>query len=161
MESTFVGSNTLGLLQTLAMAGPYGDGLLIINIFAMPGEDLPGVKRMVEVSKNFGDKWMPAEVKLHPYYVYGWINSIVFAEAAKRSRERPDPGRADQRPGILPEFRPRRDDGTDHLHRHVPRIAGVRPDDQGGREEQTLRHPLGLESHQPVNTSSATEGTEN
>ena len=83
---TFVGSNTLGLLQTLAMAGPYGDGLLIINIFAMPGEDLPGVKRMVEVSKkNFGDKWMPAEVKMHPYYVYGWINSIVFAEAAKRT----------------------------------------------------------------------------
>ena len=83
---TFVGSNTLGLLQTLAMAGPYGDGLLIINIFAMPGEDLPGVKRMVEVSKkNFGDKWMPADVKMHPYYVYGWINSIVFAEAAKRA----------------------------------------------------------------------------
>ncbi len=82
----FVGSNTLGLLQTLAMAGPYGEGLLIINIFAMPGEDLPGVKRMVEVSKkNFGDKWMPANEKLHPYYVYGWINSIVFAEAAKRA----------------------------------------------------------------------------
>jgi len=85
-KPTFVGSNTLGLLQTLAMAGPYGEGLLIINIFAMPGEDHPGVKRMVEVSKkNFGDKWMPAEVKLHPYYVYGWINSIVFAEAAKRA----------------------------------------------------------------------------
>ena len=82
----FVGSNTLGLLQTLSMAGPYGEGLLIINIFAMPGEELPGVKRMVEVSKkNFGDKWMPAEVKMHPYYVYGWINSIVFAEAAKRA----------------------------------------------------------------------------
>jgi branched-chain amino acid transport system substrate-binding protein len=83
---TFVGSNTLGLLQTLAMAGPYGEGLLIINIFAMPGEDLPGVKRMIDVSrKNFGDKWMPANEKLHPYYVYGWINSIVFAEAAKRA----------------------------------------------------------------------------
>jgi branched-chain amino acid transport system substrate-binding protein len=28
---------------------------------------------------------MPANEKLHPYYVYGWINSVVFAEAAKRA----------------------------------------------------------------------------
>ena len=85
-SSAFVGGNTLGLLQTLAMAGPLGDGLLIINIFAMPDEDMAGVKRMVEVSKKYlGDKWMPANEKMHPYYVYGWINSIVFAEGAKRA----------------------------------------------------------------------------
>jgi branched-chain amino acid transport system substrate-binding protein len=81
-----VGGNTLGFFRTLEMAGQFGEGLRIINIFAMPDEDLPGVKRMVEVSKkNFGDKWMPANEKLHPYYVYGWINSIVFAEGAKRA----------------------------------------------------------------------------
>ena len=28
---------------------------------------------------------MPAEAKIHPYYVYGWINAMVFAEGAKRA----------------------------------------------------------------------------
>jgi branched-chain amino acid transport system substrate-binding protein len=32
----FVGGNTLGFFRTLEMAGQFGEGLLIINIFAMP-----------------------------------------------------------------------------------------------------------------------------
>ncbi|MBM4347068.1 MAG: hypothetical protein FJ107_02940, partial [Deltaproteobacteria bacterium] len=83
---TFIGTNTLGFLKTLEMAGDAGEGLLVLNIFAMPDEDIPGVKRMIEVTKkNFGDKWMPANEKIHPYYIYGWINAIVFAEGAKRA----------------------------------------------------------------------------
>lgn len=85
-KPTFIGSNTLGLLATLKLAGPYGKGLLVLNIFAMPDEDIPGMKKLVGASKKyFGDKWMPAVAKIHPYYVYGWINSIVFAEGAKRA----------------------------------------------------------------------------
>jgi branched-chain amino acid transport system substrate-binding protein len=85
-KPTFIGSNTLGLIPTLQLAGEYGKDLLIVNIFAMPGEDIPGIKRVVEASKaHFGDKWMPAELKIHPYYVYGWINAMVFAEGAKRA----------------------------------------------------------------------------
>jgi len=83
---TFIGTNTLGLLKTLEMAGESGEGLLVLNVFAMPDEEMPGMKRLVEVTKkNFGDKWMPATEKIHPYYVYGWINAIVFAEGAKRA----------------------------------------------------------------------------
>ncbi len=83
---TFIGTNTLGFLKTLEMAGDAGEGLLVLNIFAMPDEDIPGVKRLIEVTKkNFGDKWMPANEKIHPYYIYGWINAIVFAEGAKRA----------------------------------------------------------------------------
>ncbi len=85
-KPTFIGSNTLGLIHTLQLAGEYGKDLLVVNIFAMPGEDIPGIKRLVEASKaHFGDKWMPAELKIHPYYVYGWINAMVFAEAAERA----------------------------------------------------------------------------
>jgi len=85
-KPTFIGSNTLGLLATLQLAGEYGEGLLVLNIFAMPDEDIPGVKRLVAASqKHFGEKWMPATVKIHPYYVYGWINAMVFAEGAKRA----------------------------------------------------------------------------
>jgi branched-chain amino acid transport system substrate-binding protein len=85
-KPTFIGSNTLGLIPTLELAGEYGKDLLVINIFAMPGEELPGIKRLVEASKaHFGDKWMSAELKIHPYYVYGWINAMVFAEGAKRA----------------------------------------------------------------------------
>lgn len=83
---TFIGSNTLGLIATLQLAGEYGDGLLVLNIFAMPDEDIPGMKRLVAASqKTFGDKWMPAAEKIHPYYVYGWVNAMVFAEGAKRA----------------------------------------------------------------------------
>lgn len=85
-KPTFIGSNTLGIIVTLQLAGEYGKDLLVVNIFAMPGEDIPGMKRLVEASKKyFGDKWMPAEAKIHPYYVYGWINAMVFAEGAKRA----------------------------------------------------------------------------
>jgi len=85
-KPTFIGSNTLGIIVTLQLAGEYGKGLLVVNIFAMPGEDIPGMKRLVAASKKyFGDKWMPAEAKIHPYYVYGWINAMVFAEGAKRA----------------------------------------------------------------------------
>ncbi len=85
-KPTFIGSNTLGFLATLQLAGEYGEGLLILNIFAMPDEDIPGMKRLVAASqKHFGEKWMPATVKIHPYYVYGWINAMVFAEGTKRA----------------------------------------------------------------------------
>jgi len=85
-KPTFIGSNTLGIIITLQLAGEYGKDLLVVNIFAMPGEDIPGMKRLVAASKKyFGDKWMPAEAKIHPYYVYGWINAMVFAEGAKRA----------------------------------------------------------------------------
>jgi branched-chain amino acid transport system substrate-binding protein len=84
-KPTFIGSNTLGFLATLQLAGEYGQGLLVLNIFAMPDEDIPGMKRLVAASKkHFGDKWMPAQEKIHPYYVYGWLNAMVFAEGAKR-----------------------------------------------------------------------------
>lgn len=85
-KPTFIGSNTLGFLPTLKLAGEYGQGLLVLNIFAMPDEDIPGMKRLVAASKkHFGEKWMPAVAKIHPYYVYGWINAMVFAEGAKRA----------------------------------------------------------------------------
>ena len=85
-KPTFIGSNTLGFIPTLQLAGEYGKGLLVLNIFAMPDEDIPGMKRLVAASKKyFGDKWMPAAAKIHPYYVYGWINAMVFAEGAKRA----------------------------------------------------------------------------
>jgi branched-chain amino acid transport system substrate-binding protein len=85
-KPTFIGSNTLGLIVTLQLAGEYGKDLLVVNIFAMPDEGIPGMKRLVEASKKyFGDKWMPAAAKIHPYYVYGWINAMVFAEGAKRA----------------------------------------------------------------------------
>jgi branched-chain amino acid transport system substrate-binding protein len=85
-KSTFIGSNTLGLLATLQLAGEYGQGLLVLNIFAMPDEDIPGMKRLVAASeKYFGNKWKPAPEKIHPYYVYGWLNAMVFAEGAKRA----------------------------------------------------------------------------
>jgi branched-chain amino acid transport system substrate-binding protein len=85
-KPTFIGSNTLGLIATLQLAGEYGHGLLVLNIFAMPDEDIPGMKRMVAASqKHFGDKWMPAAEKIHPYYVYGWVNAMVFAEGVKRA----------------------------------------------------------------------------
>jgi hypothetical protein len=52
----------------------------------MADEDIPGMKRLVAASKeSFGDKWMPAGEKIHPYYVYGWLNAMVFAEGAKRA----------------------------------------------------------------------------
>jgi branched-chain amino acid transport system substrate-binding protein len=83
-KTTFIGGNTLGFLVTLEMAGAYGDGLLVVNIFAMPDEDLPGMKRLVAASKKYyGDKWEPANVKIHPYYVYGWLNASIFAEGLK------------------------------------------------------------------------------
>ena len=83
-KSTFIGSNTLGFLVTLKMAGAYGDGLLVVNIFAMPGEDVPGMKRLLAASKKyFGDKWEPANEKVHPYYVYGWLNASIFAEGLR------------------------------------------------------------------------------
>ena len=85
-KTTFIGSNTLGLLATLQLAGEYGQGLLVLNIFAMPDEDIPGMKRLVAASeKYFGNKWKPASEKIHPYYVYGWLNAMVFAEGAKRA----------------------------------------------------------------------------
>ncbi len=85
-KPTFIGSNTLGLLATLQLAGEYGQGLLVLNIFAMPDEDIPGMKRLVAASeKYFGDKWKPAPEKIHPYYVYGWLNAMVFAEGVKRA----------------------------------------------------------------------------
>lgn len=85
-KTTFIGSNTLGLLPTLKLAGPYGQGLLIVNIFAMPDEDVPGMKELIAASKKYlGDKWMPAEIKIHPYYVYGWANAMIFAEGLKRA----------------------------------------------------------------------------
>jgi len=85
-KPTFIGSNTLGLLATLQLAGEYGQGLLVLNIFAMPDEDIPGMKRLVAASeKYFGAKWKPAPEKIHPYYVYGWLNAMVFAEGAKRA----------------------------------------------------------------------------
>jgi branched-chain amino acid transport system substrate-binding protein len=85
-KPTFIGSNTLGFIPTLKLAGAYGKGLLVLNIFAMPGEDIPGMKRLIAASKKyFGDKWMPATAKIHPYYVYGWINAMVFTEGAKRA----------------------------------------------------------------------------
>lgn len=85
-KPTFIGTNTLGLIATLQLAGEYGQGLLVLNIFAMADEDIPGMKRLVSASKeSFGDKWMPAGEKIHPYYVYGWLNAMVFAEGAKRA----------------------------------------------------------------------------
>lgn len=85
-KPTFIGSNTLGFIPTLQLAGKYGEGLLVLNIFAMPDEDIPEMKRLVAASKKkFEDKWMPAAAKIHPYYVYGWINAMVFAEGAKRA----------------------------------------------------------------------------
>jgi branched-chain amino acid transport system substrate-binding protein len=85
-KTTFIGSNTLGLLATLQLAGEYGQGLLVLNIFAMPDEDIPGMKRLVAASeKYFGNKWKPVSEKIHPYYVYGWLNAMVFAEGAKRA----------------------------------------------------------------------------
>ena len=83
-KTNFIGSNTLGFLVTLKMAGAYGDGLLVVNIFAMPDEDVPGMKRLLAASKkHFGDKWEPANAKVHPYYVYGWLNASIFAEGLK------------------------------------------------------------------------------
>jgi len=83
-KTNFIGSNTLGFLVTLKMAGAYGDGLLVVNIFAMPDEDVPGMKRLLAASKKyFGDKWEPANVKIHPYYVYGWLNASIFAEGLR------------------------------------------------------------------------------
>lgn len=85
-QTRFIGSNTLGLIATLQLAGEAGEGLLVLNIFAMPDEDIPGMKKLVDASKRyFGEKWMPAAEKIHPYYVYGWINAMVFAEGAKRA----------------------------------------------------------------------------
>jgi len=83
-KTNFIGSNTLGFLVTLKMAGAYGDGLLVVNIFAMPDENVPGMKRLLAASKkHFGDKWEPSNVKVHPYYVYGWLNASIFAEGLK------------------------------------------------------------------------------
>ena len=83
-KTTFIGGNTLGFLVTLKLAGAYGDGLLVVNIFAMPDEDVPGMKRLVAASKkHFGDKWEPVNVKIHPYYVYGWLNATIFAEGLR------------------------------------------------------------------------------
>ena len=85
-KPTFIGSNTLGFIPTLQLAGEYGKDLLVVNIFAMPGENIPGIKRLIAASKKyFGDKWEPVNMKIHPYYVYGWINAMVFAEGAKRA----------------------------------------------------------------------------
>lgn len=85
-KPTFIGSNTLGLIATLQLAGEYGKDLLVLNIFAMPDEEIPGMKRLVAASKKyFGEKWMPASAKIHPYYVYGWLNAMVFSEGAKRA----------------------------------------------------------------------------
>lgn len=85
-KATFIASNTLGFLPTLKLAGPYGKGLLVVNIFAMPNEDVPGMKKLVAASEKYlGNKWMPASVKIHPYYVYGWANAMIFAEGLKKA----------------------------------------------------------------------------
>ncbi|MEW6267512.1 MAG: ABC transporter substrate-binding protein [Thermodesulfobacteriota bacterium] len=85
-KPTFIGSNTMGFLPTLQLAGEYGKGLLVVNIFALPEENIPEMKRMVEATKKYyGDKYEPAPVKVHPYYVYGWLNAMIFAEGAKRA----------------------------------------------------------------------------
>ncbi|MDQ7781931.1 MAG: ABC transporter substrate-binding protein [Desulfomonilaceae bacterium] len=85
-KTTFIGSNTLGFLPMLKLAGPYGEGLLVVNIFAMPDEDVPGMKKLIAASEKYlGDKWMPAAAKIHPYYVYGWANAMIFAEGLKRA----------------------------------------------------------------------------
>ncbi len=85
-KTTFIGSNTLGLLPTLKLAGPYGQGLLVVNIFAMPDEDVPGMRKLLAASKKYlGDKWMPAQAKIHPYYVYGWANAMIFAEGLRKA----------------------------------------------------------------------------
>ena len=85
-KTVFIGSNTLGFWPTLKLAGPYGKNLLVVNIFAMPDEDVPGMKKLIAASKKyFGKKWMPAKLKIHPYYVYGWLNAMIFAEGLKRA----------------------------------------------------------------------------
>jgi branched-chain amino acid transport system substrate-binding protein len=85
-KTTFIASNTLGFVPALKLAGPYGDGLLVVNIFAMPDEDVPGMKKLIAASKKYlGDKWMPAQAKIHPYYVYGWANAMIFAEGVKKA----------------------------------------------------------------------------
>jgi branched-chain amino acid transport system substrate-binding protein len=85
-KSTFIASNTLGFVPILKLSGPLGANMLVVNIFAMPGEDVPGMKKLIAASKKyFGDKWMPADQKIHPYYVYGWINAMIFAEGLKKA----------------------------------------------------------------------------
>jgi len=85
-KAVFIGSNTLGFWPTLKLAGPYGRNLLVVNIFAMPDENVPGMKKLIAASKKYlGKKWMPAQFKIHPYYVYGWLNAMIFAEGLKRA----------------------------------------------------------------------------
>jgi branched-chain amino acid transport system substrate-binding protein len=86
-KTNFVGSNTMAFLPTLQLAGEYGDGLLVVGIFANADEtDVPGVKKMVAASeKHFGDKWMPAAAKIHPYYLYGWVNAMILHEGLKNA----------------------------------------------------------------------------
>ena len=58
----------------------------IVNIFAMPDEDVPGMKELLAASEKYlGDKWKPAKAKIHPYYVYGWANAMIFAEGLKKT----------------------------------------------------------------------------
>lgn len=85
-KSVFIASNTLGFVPILKLAGPYGANLKVVNIFAMPDEDIPGMNKLTAAAKKyFGDKWMPANQKIHPYYVYGWVNAMIFAEGLKKA----------------------------------------------------------------------------
>jgi len=76
-----ISNNTTGVPPLFALTGEAADGYLLVTPYAPVHTDLPGIKRIKEINKKYGDAAKTLENPAYPDYLYlagwGYIEAMV------------------------------------------------------------------------------------
>jgi len=86
-DVTLISNNTTGVPPLFALVGEQADGYLLVTPYAPAHTDAPGIRRVKELNKKYGDPEKTLNNPMYPDYLYlagwGYIESMV--EGLKRA----------------------------------------------------------------------------
>lgn len=79
-------NTTEQILFELAGHLPIVKNLVGVTFYATPGENVPGMRKLIETAKKFG---VSKDRYYDPWYMQGWTDAMVFVEGLKRAGKEP------------------------------------------------------------------------
>lgn len=86
-DVTLISNNTTGVPPLFALVGENADGYMLVTPFAPVHTDVPGVKRIKEINKKYGDPKKTLDNPMYPDYLYlaGWGYIEAMVEGLKKA----------------------------------------------------------------------------
>ena len=86
-DVTLISNNTTGVPPLFALVGENADGYMLVTPYAPVHTDVPGVKRIKEINKKYGDPKKTLANPMYPDYLYlaGWGYIEAMVEGLKKA----------------------------------------------------------------------------